>query len=73
MIGGLCEEYNNCERRGVLVWVEPWCVEGWEVSEGFARKWGRLLRGRGRWLWRFEKGLRSRCDVCGEDERRGGG
>lgn len=45
MCGGLWEGYNDCERRGFLVWGEPWRVESWEVSEGFARKWGGLLRG----------------------------
>ena len=47
MVGGLFEGFNECENRGVLVWSEPWCEEGWEVSERFTRKWGRLLRGCG--------------------------
>ena len=47
MVGGLFEGFNECENRGILVWSEPWCAEGWEVTEGFARKWGRLLRGCG--------------------------
>lgn len=33
------------ENRGIIIWGEPWRVSGWEVSEGFASKWGYLLRG----------------------------
>jgi hypothetical protein len=32
------------ERRGLVVWGEPWDVGAWEVTEGFARTWGWLLR-----------------------------
>jgi hypothetical protein len=38
-----CEE--TYEIRGLLVWMDPWRPEGWEVTEGFVRKWGFLLRG----------------------------
>jgi hypothetical protein len=33
------------EKRGVLVWSDPWRADGWEVTEGFLKKWGRLLKG----------------------------
>jgi hypothetical protein len=39
------EGFADVERRGCLVWGEPWRVHGWEVSEGFVRKWGFLLGG----------------------------
>jgi hypothetical protein len=30
--------------KGVIVWGDPWNISSWEVEEGFARKWGWLLR-----------------------------
>ncbi|KAL8409756.1 hypothetical protein RB594_008003 [Gaeumannomyces avenae] len=45
LCGGLYEGFDDCEARGMLVWADPWRVESWEVTEGFARKWGFLLRG----------------------------
>lgn len=48
-----------------MVWGEPWCVDGWEFSEGFARKWGSLLlRGCGELVastnrWRGLRGERA--------------
>ncbi|ETS73515.1 hypothetical protein PFICI_14461 [Pestalotiopsis fici W106-1] len=44
-LGGLYEGYDEIETRGIIVWGEPWCPSGWEVSAGFARKWARLLKG----------------------------
>lgn len=41
----LYEGFVDGEQRGCLVWGEPWTVNGWEVSEGFVRKWGFLLKG----------------------------
>ncbi|KUJ13252.1 uncharacterized protein LY89DRAFT_155397 [Mollisia scopiformis] len=41
----LYEGFDDVERRGCLVWGEPWCVSGWEITEGFVRKWGFLLNG----------------------------
>jgi hypothetical protein len=29
----------------MVLWGEPWCTTGWEISEGFARKWAFLLDG----------------------------
>jgi hypothetical protein len=31
----------------LIVWNTPWDPTGWEVTEGFLRKWGFLLRGDG--------------------------
>jgi len=45
LVGGLYEGFDDVEMRGILVWSDPWCAEGWEVTEGFARKWGFLLKG----------------------------
>jgi hypothetical protein len=36
---------SDCERRGIVVWSPAWSFEGWELSEGFVRKWGWSLRG----------------------------
>jgi len=33
------------KRRGLIVWGEPWDVEGWEVMPGFVRKWSWVLEG----------------------------
>ena len=47
LCGGLYDGFDEVELRGILVWGEPWRGDGWEVTEGFARKWGVLLRGCG--------------------------
>ena len=36
---------SNSEVCGFIAWSDPWDVSGWEVSEGFVRKWGHLLGG----------------------------
>jgi len=48
-IGGLFEGFpaSEIERRGVIAWSPPWDVSGWEVSEGFYRKWGWSFKGCG--------------------------
>lgn len=43
--GSMCRGDHGSELRGLLVWSDPWVPEGWEVSEGFFRKWGFLLKG----------------------------
>lgn len=63
-VGGLFEGFPDDEvaRRGIVAWSPPWDMAGWEMSEGFLRKWGWLL---GRQLpealeatnrWRAERG-----------------
>ncbi|VUC34862.1 unnamed protein product [Clonostachys rosea] len=42
---GLYEGLEDAERKGFLVWEDPWCASGWEISEGFVKKWGFLLKG----------------------------
>ena len=46
-IGGLFEGFpqSESEQRGVIVWSPPWHVSGWELSEGFLRKWGWSFKG----------------------------
>lgn len=61
LCGGLYEGFDDCERRGMLVWADPWRVESWEITEGFVRKWGFLLRGCGATMratdrWRVSRG-----------------
>ncbi|OJJ02995.1 hypothetical protein ASPVEDRAFT_170221 [Aspergillus versicolor CBS 583.65] len=47
----------------LVVWGEPWDPRSWEVTEGFAEKWGWLLRGSTELLvstnyWRRKRGER---------------
>lgn len=46
-IGGLFEGFpdDEMERRGLIAWSPPWEITGWEMSEGFLRKWGWLFEG----------------------------
>lgn len=41
-VGGLFEGFpdSEVEKRGVIAWSPPWHISGWEVSEGFWKKWG---------------------------------
>jgi hypothetical protein len=62
-IGGLYEGFpdDEIERRGIIAWSPPWDITGWEMSEGFLRKWGWLFRGLPGALeatnrWRTERG-----------------
>ncbi|KFY07444.1 hypothetical protein V492_07138 [Pseudogymnoascus sp. VKM F-4246] len=62
-IGGLYEGYpdDEMERRGMIAWSPPWDISGWEMSEGFLRKWGWILKGLPGPLaatnrWRVERG-----------------
>lgn len=46
---------------GLFVWDRPWQAESWEVSEAFASKWRRMLRGCGELrastnYWRARRG-----------------
>lgn len=43
--GGLYEGFDDVEKRGMIIWGEPWREDGWEVTERFAEKWGFLLDG----------------------------
>jgi hypothetical protein len=42
--GGIYEGFDDCEQKGLLVWGDPWVVTNWEISPGFLRKWGVLVR-----------------------------
>lgn len=33
------------EMQGVIVWADPWDARNWEMTEGFLRKWGWMMRG----------------------------
>ena len=41
----LYEGFDDVDRRGFVVWGDPWLMSGWEVTEGFVGKWGFLLKG----------------------------
>ncbi|KAI0502716.1 hypothetical protein F5B22DRAFT_640685 [Xylaria bambusicola] len=62
-IGGLYEGFpdDEVERRGMIAWSPPWDITGWEMSEGFVKKWGWLVQGLPGPLeatnrWRMERG-----------------
>ncbi|KAK9797876.1 putative BZIP domain-containing protein [Seiridium cardinale] len=62
-IGGLYEGFpdDEIERRGIVAWSPPWEITGWEMSEGFVKKWGWLFKGLSGPLeatnrWRMERG-----------------
>lgn len=38
------EEFTQ-EKNGLIVWGEPWALEGWEVTEAFARKYPFFIKG----------------------------
>ncbi|KAM0427874.1 hypothetical protein ACHAPT_007333 [Fusarium lateritium] len=46
---------------GMLVWKDPWCAEGYEVTEAFLQRWPFLFKGCWRFLgatneWRISRG-----------------
>ncbi|KJR89128.1 uncharacterized protein SPSK_06358 [Sporothrix schenckii 1099-18] len=45
LLGGLYEGFDDVERRGIIVWSDPWLPDSWEVTPGFAKKWPFLLTG----------------------------
>ena len=44
MMGGYERGQNTIETTGVLIWGNPWEAEGWEVTEGFMKKWAFLFK-----------------------------
>ena len=47
LLGGMYEGLSEIQSRGLVLWGEPWSTNGWEISEGIARKWSFLLKGCG--------------------------
>jgi hypothetical protein len=47
LVGGLHEDVGDVgfKGNGMLVWSDPWHFRGWELTEGFLRKWGFLVEG----------------------------
>lgn len=43
-MGDTDDDITN-RRRGLIVWGEPWDIEGWEVTPGFVKKWNWTLEG----------------------------
>jgi hypothetical protein len=43
--GGLFEGFSDLEAQGLLLWGDPWRQDSWELTEGFIKKWGFLLKG----------------------------
>lgn len=44
LLGGIAGTERSAD-SGLLVWSNPWEPEGWELTEGFIRKWGFLVQG----------------------------
>jgi hypothetical protein len=44
-VGGMYNGLSEIGSRGLILWGEPWSDDGWEISEGFAKKWSFLLKG----------------------------
>jgi hypothetical protein len=60
-MGGMYDGLSEVESRGMILWREPWSGDGWELSEGFVRKWEFLLKGCGNLMgstnrWREARG-----------------
>lgn len=62
-LGGLFKGFpaSEVEHTGIIAWTTPWNVDGWELSEGFVRKWTWLLMGCEEVLeatnrWRIQRG-----------------
>lgn len=45
ILGGMCGGKPGGLDGGLVVWSNPWEPSGWELTEGFARKWSFLLEG----------------------------
>jgi hypothetical protein len=45
IFGRLMGVESSTTDAGLLVWSNPWEPGGWELSEGFVRKWGFLVEG----------------------------
>lgn len=47
LLAGLWKGFSgsDSERKGLIAWSTPWEISGWEVSEGFWKKWGWSLKG----------------------------
>ncbi|KAI7774405.1 hypothetical protein LA080_008799 [Diaporthe eres] len=46
-LGDCGDDDDDGDEARLIVWKDPWDPSGWEVTEGFLRKWGFLLRGDG--------------------------
>ena len=58
----ICGPAND--EAGILVWGDPWDPKSWEVSEGFAKKWGWVIAGCSELFtatnhWRARRGQRN--------------
>lgn len=63
MLGTLFQNHgiDNCDRKGLIVWGDPWDVNAWECTPGFLMEWGWLLDGCDELLystnrWRISRG-----------------
>ena len=61
MLGNDGQGRTTIEMTGVLAWGNPWDTSGWEMTEGFLRKWGFLVKGCRETMsatnyWRMQRG-----------------
>ncbi|KAJ5631596.1 uncharacterized protein N7484_011696 [Penicillium longicatenatum] len=63
MLGTLFQNHgiDNSDRKGLIVWGDPWDVNSWECTPGFLMEWGWLLEGCDELLystnrWRISRG-----------------
>ncbi len=59
LVGALCTEEETAlnkplpsditgeseERKGLVVWSNPWDINSWEITPGFMKRWARLVQG----------------------------
>jgi Domain of unknown function (DUF3425) len=47
VVGGCYEAFgdSDVENNGMIVWNDPWHSSGWELTDGFAKKWAALIEG----------------------------
>ncbi|KAH7348733.1 hypothetical protein BKA65DRAFT_501274 [Rhexocercosporidium sp. MPI-PUGE-AT-0058] len=54
------EDDVTANRKGLIVWGEPWDMNSWEVTPGFVKKWAWLLKNNYDWIeptnrWRAKR------------------
>lgn len=64
LCGDLVGFFNSpTARTGMVIWGDPWDVDGWEVTEQYLERWGRTVEGCGKLFestnrWRERRGER---------------
>ena len=45
MLPSIDDSDITSDRRGLIVWGDPWILENWEITPGFVRKWAWAVEG----------------------------